>query len=436
MKKLKKENDIISKINCEKVTDIYVFVMLLLFPLIVGIKGYSDIEKTKAYFFFITTGLWLLSLILILSIEIFKKKGHNIKFNLSYAFILLFLVISFISALFSSYKPETFLFIGRYEGFITTLLYVLIFLGISLFTKPKRIFMWGMGISLSLCLIVSVIQLLNINIFGLFPGNYNYYNKSFLGTIGNVDLFSAYLCLVVPILFIYSLKTENKKDHFLLFPSLIALIFIYLIYVRSSIIAFIGTILFTIPVLINNSKKAKIVFICILGLISIGLVRIYFYDSTKNMTLYQVSEIMHGNMEDRFGNGRGLIWKKGFKIFLEHPLLGTGPGTTSKVINIYKNKPNPMIKIQKYVDNAHNAYLGYLINIGIFGTLSYILFLLSCLITWINKRKNNYYLALGCGVLCYIIQDFFNLNTIITAPMLFIVLGLLINNNERKLENE
>lgn len=435
MKKLKKKASILDKINSEKVTDIYVFIMLVFFPIIVGNNGYSDIEKAKAYFFFGTTGLWLISLIILIIIEKINKKKYSLSSNIPYFFILAFLIISFISALCSKYKPDTFLFIGRYEGFITTLLYVLIFYGVSIFTKPKRIFMWAISTSLIVCSIISTFQIFNINILGLFPDEYSFYTKSFLGTIGNIDFLSAYLCLVVPILFIYSLKSDSKEDRFLLFPALIGLIFILLIYVRSGLIAILCTILFIIPILIKDVKKAKIVAICILGLGVIGLVRIYFYDSTKNMTLYQASEIMHGKMEDDFGNGRGLIWKKCFKLFLEHPLLGTGPGTTSKVINIYKDKSNPIIQHIKYVDNAHNAYLGYLVNIGIFGALSYVLFLLSSLIVWIKNRKDCFSLAIGSGILCYIIQDFLNLNTIITAPLLFIMLGLLIHN-KRRVKNE
>ncbi len=424
-----KKKKFLDIINCEVVTDLYVFIMLLFFPLVVGFNGYRDIDKVKAYFFFITTGIWIISLIIFFILEKIKKKKYSLNLNIPYFFVFAFLLISFISALCSTYKPDTFLFIGRYEGFITTFLYVLIFFGVSIFTKPKRIFMWALGLGLGLCSLVSFIQILDFNALWLFPEDLSFYtySKSFLGTIGNIDFLSAYLCLSIPILFIYSLKSDNKNDRLLIFPTLLGLAISLISNVTSGLLALIGCIVLTIPVLIKDNNKAKKVGIGIFVLIIIAAIGIFFYKG-NNVTIHEISETMHGRMDDNFGTGRGLIWKQGIELFLEHPILGTGPGTSSKRFYIQWYRANT--GIITYVDNAHNAYLGYLINIGLFGALSYILFLISSLITWLKKRNNYYYLALGSGILCYIMQDFFNLNTYFTAPLLFIMLGLLISNNK------
>lgn len=436
MKKVKnKKRALLDVFNTEVVTDIYVFIMLLFFPLVIGINGYYDIDKVKLYFFMITTTIWLLSLIILFILERIHKKKLQFKINMSYVFIFIFLIISFISTLLSPYKPDVFFKIGRYEGFLTTLLYVLIFLGISLFTKPKRIFMWAMGIGVGLCSIVAFLQILDFNVLWLFPNNLSYYtySKSFLGTIGNIDFLSAYLCLVLPILFIFSLKSDNKVDRLLLFPTLLGLTISLISRVSSGLLALSGCVLLTIPLLFKDNKKAIKAGIGVFILILIVGVGIFFYKG-NNTTIHEISEVLHGRMSDEFGTGRGLIWNQGIDLFLEHPWLGTGPGSTSKRYHIKWYSLNT--RITNYVDNAHNAYLGYLINIGVFGALSYILFLLSCLIKWINKRNINYfYIAIGSGVLCYLMQDFFNLNTYMTAPLLFIMLGLLISK-EGKLKNE
>lgn len=426
MKRTSIKKNFLKKINTEVVTDIYVFVMLLFFPLVVGIHGYTDIDVIKFYFFLISTSLWLVALLIMFVIERIYKKKFKFNFNISYVFAFLFIFISLISTLCSSYKPDVYFKIGRYEGFITSLLYILIFVGVSLFTKPKRIFMWAMGIALGVCSLVAFFQVLDLNVLWLFPDNLSYYtySKSFLGTVGNIDLLSAYLCLTIPILFIFSLKSKNKKDRLLLFPTLLGLAISLISNVSSGLLSLLGCVVLTAPVLIKDNKKAIKCGLWILGIIVLLCVGVFFYKG-NNLTIHEVSEVMHGRMSDDFGTGRGLIWNQGIELFLEHPWLGTGPGTTSKRFYIQWYRANT--GITNYVDNAHNAYLGYLINIGVFGTLSYIIFLICCLIDWIKKRnKGSFYIALGSGILCYLMQDFFNLNTYFTAPLLFIMLGLLI----------
>lgn len=437
MVKVKKK--MLDKINCEVVTDTYVFLMLLLFPLIISFNGYTDIDRAKLFFLLILTSIWLLSLLILFPLELLKKKSHKkhrFKIKLPYIFALLFLIISFISTLHSTYKPDVFFKIGRYEGFLMTFLYVAIFFGVSLFTKPKRIFMWAMGIGVGICSLVAFLQILDLNALWLFPEDLSYYtySKSFLGTIGNIDFLSAYFCLTLPILLIFSLKSKNEKDRLLLFPTILGFVICLMSRVSSGLLALLGCFLLTLPLVFTNDKLTKKVGIGVLIIILIGCVGVFFYRG-NNLQIHEISQVMHGKLDDEFGTGRGLIWKQGFKLFLEHPLLGSGPGTTSKRFYIQWYRANT--GITTYVDNAHNAYLGYLINIGIFGALSYVLLLLSSLITWIKKRKSNYfYLAIGSGILCYIMQDFFTLNTYFTAPLLFIMLGLLINNKGRMMSDE
>ena len=390
MKKSKnRKKAILDIINTETVTNIYIFVMFLFFPLIC-FNGYSEISVIKLYFFLITTGVWLSLLILLFIAERIKKKKFYFNFKISYVFAFLFLIISLISTLCSSYKPDVFFKIGRYEGFITTLLYVAIFFGVSLFSKPKRIFMWALGISLSLCSMVSVLQILGFNVLWLYPNGLSYftYSKSFLGTIGNIDFLSAFHCLVIPTLFIFSLKSSYKKDRLLIFPALLGLAISFIINVTSGLLALVGYFLITLPLLFKKNKtaiKSGIVVFCLIIAVIGG---IFFYKG-NNITLHEVSEVLHGRMSDDFGTGRGLIWRQGIELFLEKPILGSGPGTTSKRFHIqWYSIGNEGIA---YVDNAHNTYLGYLINIGIFGALSYILLLLSSLVIWIKKRKSSYF---------------------------------------------
>ena len=47
----------------EWLTDRYISLMLLVFPLFTGFQGYGDITRSKYLFFLTVTSLWLLALI-------------------------------------------------------------------------------------------------------------------------------------------------------------------------------------------------------------------------------------------------------------------------------------------------------------------------------------------------------------------------------------
>lgn len=46
----------------ERITDVYIITMLLLFPLFFGFSGYSEITLSKYVFFLAATALWLAAL--------------------------------------------------------------------------------------------------------------------------------------------------------------------------------------------------------------------------------------------------------------------------------------------------------------------------------------------------------------------------------------
>lgn len=89
----------------------------------------------------------------------------------------------------------------RYEGMATQLCYMVIFLLMSLY--PPRL-AWVMRLAsaalLLFCLVVAL-QYAGLNPLGLFPpGLSTRTNYEFQGTIGNIDMVSGYLALVIPLL--------------------------------------------------------------------------------------------------------------------------------------------------------------------------------------------------------------------------------------------
>lgn len=89
----------------------------------------------------------------------------------------------------------------RHEGLAAKLLYGGIFLCMSLYPPRWRCTLTAAGAALILFCGVVALQYLGGNPLGLFPtGRSIYTNYEFQGTIGNIDMVSGYLSLVVPML--------------------------------------------------------------------------------------------------------------------------------------------------------------------------------------------------------------------------------------------
>ena len=89
----------------------------------------------------------------------------------------------------------------RYEGMLTQLCYLAIFLCFSLVLPHRRMLRAGTAAGLALFTGIVLLQYLGRNPLDLFPrGRSVQTNYEFQGTIGNIDMVSGYLCLAVPML--------------------------------------------------------------------------------------------------------------------------------------------------------------------------------------------------------------------------------------------
>jgi len=89
----------------------------------------------------------------------------------------------------------------RYEGLITQSCYVAVFLLLSLIRTRLRPVLEAASAALLLCAGVIALQYAGYNPFGLFPTGLNVHTSmEFQGTIGNIDILTAWLCLIIPVL--------------------------------------------------------------------------------------------------------------------------------------------------------------------------------------------------------------------------------------------
>lgn len=417
------------------VTDKYILAMLGLFPLYFGFhrNGYQNITAEKFTFFAWATGLWAAAVLVLVMIGLLRRERCPVHIRPAHIAMGLFLAVGAVSALASEYGGTCLLGADRHDGYLTTVMYGAIFFGVSMLSSPRPRYAWALGISAGICCVVALLQLGGLDPFWLYPEGTNYfdkfeaYNSAFLGTIGNTGLVSAFLCLAAPFLTIYGILSPNRWDSLLILPGVLSLCVIALCDVDAGVVALAGGVLAAVPVVIRPRRAAGIAAGASCGIAAAGLGAVYFWPGSSG-TLWELSEVLHGRLADSFGTRRGEIWKRCWQLFLEKPWLGGGPGTAGERINIRWSRYIETLGRDRVVQvsNTHNVYMGYLVNLGIFGLLSYLAAFICSMVTWVRRRgAGALYPALGAAFLCYMIQDFFGLGLPLTAPMMWVVWGLL-----------
>jgi len=417
------------------VTDKFILVMLGLFPLYVGVglHAYTSVTASKFHFFTIATCVWLAVIAVLLILGLIRGERYSVRPRPAHFCIALFLLIGAISAAFSEYGDVCLIGADRYDGYLITVMYGAIFFGVSFLAVPRRRYVWALAVSSTVCCGIAMLQLGGLDPFQLYPEGLNYYDKyeamnaPFLGTIGNAGLVAAYLCLAAPMLTVFSVLSDKSADTWLLLPGALALGVLMLCDIDAGILAIAACAVVTVPMVIRRRRAARIAAGISGGLTLAGLGVLYFWPGTSG-TLWELSQVLHGNLSDEFGSHRGQIWKQSWQLFLEKPWLGGGPGTNSERLDIRWSRYIEALGRDRVVvvGNTHNVFLGYLVSIGLFGALAYVLGAVCSLVTWFRRRREGaLFPALGSAFLCYMVQEFFGIGLCLTTPMLWVVWALL-----------
>lgn len=411
-----------SRITPAGITDVYIFAMLAVFPLFTGFEGYSDITRSKFLFFVCVTGLWLAALVIVGIIHFDMPKP---KLSAVQICVMVFALVCCVSAAVSPYGAQTIIGAGRYDGLITHLLYVAIFLGVSSTGRLREAHLWAFGAAVFVCCCVAVFQLIGYNPLWLFPDNLSfydsgvYYTGQYLGTIGNTNVLAAYLCLAVPLLFVYALM-HRGRSLFLLIPAVFACVLLLCIGVSGGVAALLGTIMLCTPIVLGKRR----LFI-VTGVMAVaGLVFVWLYPGQSG-TIYEFSRVLHGDIQDSFGSSRIQIWRGVLELIPERPLLGGGPDTLSLRLDITFSRfvEETGKTLSTYVDNAHNEYLGHLANVGALGLLSYLTAILCSIIRFFRTHSKQL-IPIGCALICYWIDGLFGIGLSLVAPMMWLLWGL------------
>lgn len=414
-----------------RATDIYILVMLLLFPLFTGLRGYADITRSKFFFFLIVTLLWYAAFIYCVFRGLRPKWRE---WGAALWLIAAFLLWSIVSALCSPYGFSVcFLGAGRYDGLLSSLLYGVTAILISRLAKPRRLYARALGLSVFLCCAVAIGQIMGCDPLRLYPEGWSFadagveYSGMYLGTVGNTLILASVLSLAVPVLS-YSAATGRGWDRLLFLPVGMALYVLAVSEASSAAVALLGSVLLVLPMAVSGRARKRL--IGALSLLFLGILALLYFYPGESGTLYEASRLLHGEADGSFGSHRIEIWRAVWEAFRERPILGGGPGTMALRLDVTFSRfvPETGLTLTTYTTNAHNEYLGYLANVGIPGAA---LCLAAMGSTFFSRRAwplSRF--AWGWGITAYWVQAFFALGLCLSAPLLWIAWGLFCSSSK------
>lgn len=111
-----------------------------------------------------------------------------------------------------------------------------------------------------------------------------------------------------------------------------------------------------VPLTMGKMRLGTKVMTGVLAVAAIPLVMMVVPDTSWDRLATTRSDLASGTMTHRRD-----IWRAGFEVFDEHPMLGVGPGTYEVAAGAYLDRPRP----------AHNAFLAVLVEQG---TIGFVLF--------------------------------------------------------------
>ena len=142
--------------------------------------------------------------------------------------------------------------------------------------------------------------------------------------------------------------------------------------VASGAVALAAAAVVLMPYYVNHTshsrKKALIAAGCMAALCLAALAAVYAYGGSSG-TLHELSQLLHGHVEDSYGSSRVAIWRECLRLAGERPLVGGGPDTlalrTDMTFSRFVEETGSTMST--HVDNAHCEPLGYLVNLGALG---------------------------------------------------------------------
>ena len=242
---------------------IYLIMMLCIFPLFLTTGKYLTLTSTKATFFFVVTGLYILSIPMLRLTRfdgVGKQSPYKPNFSVAEWALLAFLFFCIISALFSPYPKYTFWGIKeRNDGLMTALMYGGAFFLISRYYRPRRLDFLLFAGSAMLVSVIAILQYFNMDVFHLFPyerlPEFTPQTIIFRTTLGNIDFVSAYTSLTMLFFGILYIKSEGKHRFIYLGAGMLCTMLMVLAGAEAGMVGALAAFVLSVPFVLTDGRS-------------------------------------------------------------------------------------------------------------------------------------------------------------------------------------
>ncbi len=189
--------------KCPKwIVNLYLFLMLGVFPLYYQNKYYNMGDAKYAFFKYAALGMFLLLGAVLLAGFCLRQTAVS-RLNLSFTdlAVLAYIAAAVISWILSPYRTDAWLGSDEwYMGLFSQLLFTGIYFAVSRFGTIREWPAWVAGAGGGLTFLLAYLHRFRIDPLGLYEGISDYYQVLFLGTIGQATWYSSYICVVLPVM--------------------------------------------------------------------------------------------------------------------------------------------------------------------------------------------------------------------------------------------
>ena len=231
------------------------------------------------------------------------------------------------------------------------------------------------------------------------------------------DLAAWMLIVLMPALSLFIRGVKQLRPRFIL--GLFSFPFLFLFYLTNARSAWLGFFASFFLIFFMQGKKLFIVFVIFL---LVAAVTLLLLPAEKTSNIFGLS-----SLQDRF-----YMWRIGWKVFMEHPIIGNG-------LNM------GFLKFQEYREDEyknkkgsyfHNGFLQAAVEIGIIGFAIFLLLVgrvFTSTFRYIRNNKDTFYgvfcLGLAGGLLAFLIHSFFdtNLQSLPLVILFWFSVGLLMS---------
>ena len=330
--------------------------------------------------------------------------------------------------------------------------------------------------------VIAVLQFVGLDVLGLRKGLSVNIEHIYISTIGNIDIFASFLCVLVPVAMgVYlcdnalwrriiagvviasgmaaAVVTNANLAYAGIGVAVVILILVAVyrgavtrlvevmalmtggcVTVRLALRATDSSELEVISLFMAESKAVVVVFlmcVAVAGCMRYVCSRHPEYSVSGRKPCICVGAAMtvmavilgvfliskgYGRIDDSWGTYRGYVWNRLINIYSDFPLHKKlfGNGNESVKALMKGQYYDEMMNLVGVVyDNAHNEYLQYLVTTGLVGLVTYAGFLVSAFVMALKSHT-----GLALGIAGYAAQAVFNLNQPLTTPLLFLLAAM------------